>query len=247
MCAGYSKNRSLGKLNSLFKSLHWPSGPSLNADLQQITGAVWSSLLLDKLYHWGAGSPSVCLQSKQFCGWCSQCWIELDPPSPQQTWELCKGLFVDFSSAFNTIMPNFLFAKLIQLSVPTPNPSVDQWDWGNSHPRPSLSVLEILNIALESLGSWALPSLRTWSGTISLKSIEKKAQQRLYFSHQLNSICHRSCWYNSTRWVYPVFIYNSLESKQTTKGSLRGSLSTVRTVQAKAIKKCQWHQAPWAK
>jgi len=93
MCAGCLKNRSLGKLNSLFKSLHWPSGPRLNADLQQITGAVWSSLLLDKLYHWGAGSPSVCLQSKQFCGWCSQCWIELDPPSPQQTWELCKGLF----------------------------------------------------------------------------------------------------------------------------------------------------------
>ncbi len=65
-------------------------------------------------------------------------------------------LFVYFSSAFNTIIPNRLLPKLTQLSVPT---SVCQWinsfltdrqqlvRLGNSHPAPALSALVLLRAA----------------------------------------------------------------------------------------------------
>ncbi len=53
------------------------------------------------------GPPAVCLQSKQVCGWCSQ----------HGTYVMI--LFVDFSSAFNTIIPDTLQNKMTQLSVPT--------------------------------------------------------------------------------------------------------------------------------
>jgi len=39
-------------------------------------------------------------------------------------WAYVRILFVDFSSAFNTILPNLLLYKLTQLSVPT---SISQW------------------------------------------------------------------------------------------------------------------------
>ncbi len=60
-------------------------------------------------------------------------------------------LFVDFSSAFSTIIPDTLQNKLTQFSVPT---SVCQWitsfltdrqrGWENSHPAPVRSALELL-------------------------------------------------------------------------------------------------------
>ncbi len=67
------------------------------------------------------GSSSVCLQSKQVCGRCSQHGTALCSATSRQT----RGiLFVYFSSAFNTIIPNLLLSKLTQLSVPT---SICQW------------------------------------------------------------------------------------------------------------------------
>ncbi len=77
-------------------------------------------------------------------------------------------LFVDFSSAFNTIIPDTLQNKLTQLSVPT---SVCQWitsflrdrqqlvRLGNSHPAPVRSVLELLRAAFSPHCS--SPSTRT--------------------------------------------------------------------------------------
>ncbi len=72
-------------------------------------------------HHWTlAGSSSVCLQSKQVCGRCSQhgtamCSRQrLDRPGAY-----VRILFVDVSSAFNTIIPNILLPKLTQLSLPT--------------------------------------------------------------------------------------------------------------------------------
>ncbi len=58
-------------------------------------------------------------------------------------------LFVDFSSAFNSIIPDTLQNKLTQLSVPT---SICQWinssrGWGNTHPAPVRSALELLRAA----------------------------------------------------------------------------------------------------
>ncbi len=62
-------------------------------------------------------------------------------------------LFMNFSSAFNTIIPNLLLPKLTQLSMPT---SMCQWinsfltdrqqlvGWENYHPAPIRSALELL-------------------------------------------------------------------------------------------------------
>ncbi len=85
-------------------------------------------------HHWTlAGSSSVYLQSKQVCGRCSQHGTALCSAKSRQTRGLCEDLFVDFSSAFNTmterlsvntIISNLLLPKLTQLSVPT---SVSQW------------------------------------------------------------------------------------------------------------------------
>ncbi len=73
-------------------------------------------------HHWTlAGSSSVCLQSKQVCGRCSQHGTALCSATSRQT----RGiLFVYFCSAFNTIIPNLLLSKLTQLSMPT---SICQW------------------------------------------------------------------------------------------------------------------------
>ncbi len=38
-------------VTSLPKNLCWPAGPHLHTDLQQITGAVWSPLMLQTLHH----------------------------------------------------------------------------------------------------------------------------------------------------------------------------------------------------
>ncbi len=70
------------------------------------------------------GPPAVCLQSKQVCGWCSQHGTALHPAASGLTRDFCEDKFVDFSSAFNTIIPDTLQNKLTQLSVPT---SVCQW------------------------------------------------------------------------------------------------------------------------
>ncbi len=61
------------------------------------------------------------LPSKQVCGRCSQHGIlqHLDRPGTY-----VRILFVDFSSAFNAIIPNLLLHKLTQLSVLT---STFQW------------------------------------------------------------------------------------------------------------------------
>ncbi len=50
--------------------------------------------------------------------------IALHPPTSRQTRDYARILFVDFSSAFNTIIPDTLQNKLTQLSVPT---SICQW------------------------------------------------------------------------------------------------------------------------
>ncbi len=74
-------------------------------------------------HHWTlAGSSSVCIQSKKVCGRCSKHWTALCTATSRQTY--VRILFVDFSSALNTIIPNLLLPKLTQLSVPT---SVGQW------------------------------------------------------------------------------------------------------------------------
>ncbi len=65
-------------------------------------------------------SSSVCLQSKQVCGRCSQHGSALCSATSRHV----RILFVDFSSAFNTIIPNLLLPKLTQLSVPT---SICEW------------------------------------------------------------------------------------------------------------------------
>ncbi len=79
-------------------------------------------------HHWTlAGSSSVCLQSKHVCGRCSQHGTALCSASSRQTRDVLyvRILFVDFRSAFNTIIPNLLLPKLTQLSVPT---SICQWN-----------------------------------------------------------------------------------------------------------------------
>ncbi len=74
-------------------------------------------------YHWTlAGSSSVCLQSKQVCGQCMGLHYVLQHLDRPGTY--VRTLFVDFSSAFNTIIPNLLLPKLTQLSVHT---SIYQW------------------------------------------------------------------------------------------------------------------------
>ncbi len=65
-------------------------------------------------------SSSVCLQSKQVCGRCSQHGTALCSATSRHV----RILFVDFSSAFNTIIPNLILPKLTQLSVPT---SICEW------------------------------------------------------------------------------------------------------------------------
>ncbi len=202
-------------------------------------------------------------------------------------------LFVDFSSAFNTIIPNLLLPKLTLLSVPT---SICQWinslwGWENTHPAPVRSALELLravfsphcsfslntnnctskdpsvkllkfadttligliqdgdesayrqevkelavwcslnNLELNTLktvemivdfrrnhplsphspswtalwlqwshsGSWAPPSPRTWSGTITLSPLWKRPSRGcISFPSWWSSTCHRSCWNSST-------------------------------------------------
>jgi len=70
-------------------------------------------------HHWTlAGPSSICLQNKQVCGWCSQHGTALYPATSWQTWD-ARILFVDISSAFNTIKPNLLSYNLIQLFMPT--------------------------------------------------------------------------------------------------------------------------------
>ncbi len=71
-------------------------------------------------HHWTlAGSSSVWIQSKKVCGRCSKHWTALCSATSRQTY--VRILFVDFSSALNTIIPNLLLPKLTQLSVPTYN------------------------------------------------------------------------------------------------------------------------------
>ncbi len=45
------KHRTDSVVTSCLKNLCWPAGPHLHADLQQITGAVWSPLMLQMLHH----------------------------------------------------------------------------------------------------------------------------------------------------------------------------------------------------
>ncbi len=68
------------------------------------------------------GPSSVCLQSKQVCGQCMGLHYILQHLDRPGTY--VRILFVDFSSAFNTIIPDLLLPKLTQLSVPT---SICQW------------------------------------------------------------------------------------------------------------------------
>ncbi len=110
-------------------------------------------------------------------------------------------LFVDFSSAFNTIIPDTLQKKLTQLSVPT---SICQWITSFLTDRQQLvrlgkfssntctistgAPLTIMNNSVN-----AVESFRFLGTTISqdlkwdthIDSIVKKAQQRMYFLRQL--------------------------------------------------------------
>ncbi len=73
---------------------------------------------------------------------------------PDRPGTYVRILFVDFSSTFNTIIPDTLQNKLTELSVPT---SICQWirqsswqtgsrswGWENTHPAPVRSALELL-------------------------------------------------------------------------------------------------------
>ncbi len=76
-------------------------------------------------HHWTlAGSSSVCLQSKQVCGRCSQLGLHYVLQHLDRSGAYVRILFVYFSLAFNTIIPNLLLLKLTQLSVFT---AICQW------------------------------------------------------------------------------------------------------------------------
>ncbi len=139
---------------SLSEILCWPAGPHLHTDLQQITGAVRSPLMLQTLHHHPVPKkPKITglndyrpvaltsvvmkditgplLDPLQFAYRADRSVDDavnmglhyvlqhLDRPGTY-----VRILFVDFSSAFNTIIPNLLLPKLTQLSVPT---SFCQW------------------------------------------------------------------------------------------------------------------------
>ncbi len=75
-------------------------------------------------HHWTlAGSSSVCLRSKQVDDAVNM-GLHYVLPHLDRPGAYVRILFVDFSSAFNTIIPNHLLPKLTQLSVPT---SICQW------------------------------------------------------------------------------------------------------------------------
>ncbi len=115
-------------------------------------------------------------------------------------------LFVDFSSAFNTILPDILQNKLTQLSESAYRQEVEQlavWCSLNNlelntlktvemivdfrRNPPALPPLIIMNSAVESfrfLGTTISQDLK-WDNHI--ESIVKKAQQRLYFLRQLRN------------------------------------------------------------
>ncbi len=109
-----------------------------------------------------------------------------------------RVLFVDFSSAFNTIIPDTLQNKLTQLSVPT---SICQWInsfltdrqqlvrlgkfSSSTSALPPLTIMNSTVTAVESfrfLGNTISQDLK-WDNHIV--SIVKNAQQRLYFLRQL--------------------------------------------------------------
>ncbi len=139
---------------SLSEILCWPAGPHRHTDLQQITGAVRSPLMLQTLHHHPVPKkPKITglndyrpvaltsvvmkditgplLDPLQFAYRADRSVDDavnmglhyvlqhLDRPGTY-----VRILFVDFSSAFNTIIPNLLLPKLTQLSVPT---SFCQW------------------------------------------------------------------------------------------------------------------------
>ncbi len=75
--------------------------------------------------HWTLnGPPAVCLQSKQVCGLYSQMGLHFILQHLDRPGTYVRIMFVDFSSAFNTIIPDTLQNKLTQLSAPT---FVCQW------------------------------------------------------------------------------------------------------------------------
>ncbi len=78
--------------------------------------------------------------------------------------------------------------------------------------------------AVESLGFLGSTVSQDLKWDIHIESIVKKAQQRLYFLHQLRS-CHRSCWNRSTPhyWIRPLHVNTRLDQlsyqQKTTEGS----------------------------
>ncbi|XP_053732002.1 uncharacterized protein LOC128765342 [Synchiropus splendidus] len=60
----------------------------------------------------------VCLQSQQICGRCSEPGSSVHSGASGLPGTYARILFVDFSSAFNTILPALLEDKLCQLNVP---------------------------------------------------------------------------------------------------------------------------------
>ncbi len=63
-------------------------------------------------------------------------------------------------------------------------------------------------------GSWAPPSPRTWSGTITLSPLWKRPSRGCTsFASWGSSTCHRSCWKSSTlchHWIRPLHVNNCL-------------------------------------
>ncbi len=68
--------------------------------------------------------PAVCLQTNRSVDDAVNMGLHYILQHLDRPGTYVKILFVDFSSAFNTIIPNLLLPKLTQLSVPT---SVCQW------------------------------------------------------------------------------------------------------------------------
>ncbi len=190
-------------VTSLPKNLCWPAGPHLHTDLQQITGAVRSPLVLQTLpipkkpkitglndyrpvsltsvamksferlvLAYLKDSTGPLLDPLQFAYRANRSVDDavnmglhfilqhLDRPGTY-----VRILFVDFSSAFNTIIPDTFQNKLTQLSVPT---SVCQWITSFLTDRQQLVRLGKFSSSTRTISTGALRAVFSPTALLSL-------------------------------------------------------------------------------
>ena len=68
--------------------------------------------------------PTVCLQSQKRSTGRKTNFVQYNCQSSRDFWNTVRVLFMDFSSAFNTIQTHALFKKLLNVEV---NPHLIQW------------------------------------------------------------------------------------------------------------------------